>query len=287
MAGRHLSGADRASVSTYTADRYLRCGNWNGNSSANNPVLARLAIVGRGRLGNALAAALGRRRLRGARPASGAAMDGAGADVVLLCVPDGEIAAARAARSPPGRWSATARARPGWTPLAPHEAFSMHPLMTVTATGRQFAGAGAAIAGSYAPGARRWPRRSRGRSGCEPVEVADARPRRLPRRRLDRLELPRHARGGGRAARRQRRRRARAAGAAGARDGRELGGARARARADRTGRARRRGDGRRPARCDRRARAGAGGAVRRAGRGDPRARRRSRAPADAREVQPA
>ena len=32
--------------------------------------------------------------------------------------------------------------------LAPHEAFSLHPLMTVTPTGADFAGAGAAIAGS-------------------------------------------------------------------------------------------------------------------------------------------
>ena len=66
------------------------------NSSANTPVLARLAIVGRGRLGNALAAAL-----RGGPDAAlgpfGRGYDGEGADVVLLCVPDGEIAAAASA----------------------------------------------------------------------------------------------------------------------------------------------------------------------------------------------
>ena len=36
----------------------------------------------------------------------------------------------------------------GLEPLSPHEAFSLHPLMTVTADGARFAGAGAAIAGA-------------------------------------------------------------------------------------------------------------------------------------------
>ncbi len=68
--------------------------------------------------------------------------------VVLLCVPDREIAAAAAAVGTGclvGHCSGAATLEP----LRPHEAFSLHPLMTVTA-GRPaaFAGAGCAIAGS-------------------------------------------------------------------------------------------------------------------------------------------
>ena len=48
----------------------------------------------------------------------GRGADGAGADAVLLCVPDAEIAAA-AALIAPGRWSATARAPPGSTRSRP------------------------------------------------------------------------------------------------------------------------------------------------------------------------
>jgi predicted short-subunit dehydrogenase-like oxidoreductase (DUF2520 family) len=105
------------------------------------------AIVGAGRLGTALAAAL-----RGA----GLAVDGPlgrgadphGADAVLLCVPDAEIAAAAAAvtpGTPVGHCSGATRL----DVLAGHEAFSLHPLMTVPAAGAPvFAGAGCAVAGS-------------------------------------------------------------------------------------------------------------------------------------------
>ncbi len=49
--------------------------------------------------------------------------------------------------------------------------------------------------GGARPPPRSWP----ARSGMRPFEIDDARPRRLPRRRLDRLQLPRDARGGRRA----------------------------------------------------------------------------------------
>jgi predicted short-subunit dehydrogenase-like oxidoreductase (DUF2520 family) len=109
-----------------------------------------LAIVGRGRLGNALAAAL---REPGREPGYevdgplGRGADAQGADAVLLCVPDSEIenAAARIARGPlVGHCSGAT----GLDALFPHEAFSLHPLMSVTASGAAFAGAGAAIAGT-------------------------------------------------------------------------------------------------------------------------------------------
>ncbi len=110
------------------------------------PGCSRLAVVGRGRLGTALAAAL---REAGydveGHLARGANADGA--DAVLLCVPDSQIAAA-AENIAPGRLVGHCSGATGLGPLTPHEAFSFHPLMTVTTSGARFAGAGAAIAGS-------------------------------------------------------------------------------------------------------------------------------------------
>ena len=107
---------------------------------------SRLAIVGRGRLGTALALALRDAGYQVDAPL-GRGADGSGADAVLLCVPDAEIAgaAAKIARGPlVGHCSGAT----GLDPLTPHEAFSFHPLMTVTADGASFAGAGAAISGT-------------------------------------------------------------------------------------------------------------------------------------------
>src|SRR4051794_26229385 len=101
-------------------------------------------VVGAGRMGSALAAALRAAGLEVTGPLGRGERCPQGADCVLLCVPDAEIA--NAARDVTGEAlvghvsGATTLA-----PLAPHEAFSMHPLMTVPA---KFAGASAAIAGS-------------------------------------------------------------------------------------------------------------------------------------------
>jgi predicted short-subunit dehydrogenase-like oxidoreductase (DUF2520 family) len=107
----------------------------------------RLAVVGRGRLGSALSAALSRTERFEVVGPLGHGADAAGADAALLCVPDGQITAAAAALVPDipvGHCSgATAL-----DVLAPRERFGFHPLMTVTASGGRFAGAGAAIAGS-------------------------------------------------------------------------------------------------------------------------------------------
>jgi predicted short-subunit dehydrogenase-like oxidoreductase (DUF2520 family) len=110
------------------------------------PKLERLAIVGRGRLGSAIASALSAAGLVVSGPL-GRGADAAGPDVVLLCVPDMEIAAA-AAHLAPGRIVGHCSGATGLEVLAPHEAFSLHPLMTVTTEGADFVGAGAAIAGS-------------------------------------------------------------------------------------------------------------------------------------------
>src|SRR5437763_798582 len=106
-----------------------------------------VTIVGAGRLGKALANAMKGAELHVSGPL-GRGADGSGADIMLLCVPDAAIGdAAQAVKRGPlvGHCSgATTLA-----PLAPHEAFSMHPLITI-ADGApvSFAGAGCAVAGS-------------------------------------------------------------------------------------------------------------------------------------------
>jgi predicted short-subunit dehydrogenase-like oxidoreductase (DUF2520 family) len=102
---------------------------------------ATTTVIGRGRLGSALAAALD------AGTPQGRGSDGAGAEIVLLCVPDAEIANA-AAHVAPGRLVGHCSGATTLAPLAPHEAFSLHPLMTVTGDGATFAGATCAVAGS-------------------------------------------------------------------------------------------------------------------------------------------
>ena len=104
------------------------------------------AIVGAGRLGNALAQALTAAGCRVDGPL-GRGADGAGADVVLLCVPDGEIAAAVAAVAP-GPLVGHCSGALGLETLGGREGFSLHPLMTVTRAGADFAGAGAAVDGT-------------------------------------------------------------------------------------------------------------------------------------------
>jgi predicted short-subunit dehydrogenase-like oxidoreductase (DUF2520 family) len=107
-----------------------------------------IAIVGRGRLGPALAGALSAAGHSVAGPL-GRGADGTGADVVLLCVPDGEIAAAARAIAPrDGLLVGHCSGATGLDVLAPHEALGLHPLMTVTRGGAAFAGAGAAVAGT-------------------------------------------------------------------------------------------------------------------------------------------
>lgn len=132
----------------------------------------RCAVIGAGRLGRALAAALRAAGLdvdgplgRGANPAD--------ADVVLLCVPDSEIAAAAAAVTP-GPLVGHCSGATGLEPLAGHEAFGLHPLVSVPRTGApRFAGAGCAVAGSTLC-ALEMARALAVALGMRSVEVADA-----------------------------------------------------------------------------------------------------------------
>jgi predicted short-subunit dehydrogenase-like oxidoreductase (DUF2520 family) len=130
-----------------------------------------IAVVGAGRLGTALAAAL---------RASGLTVEGplrrdpeiSGAAVVLLCVPDGEIAAAAAA-IPAGPLVGHCSGATTLEPLDGHEAFSLHPLMTVP-TGSPpavFQGASAAVDGST-PRALATAEALARRLGMRPMRVA-------------------------------------------------------------------------------------------------------------------
>ena len=141
------------------------------DSASDTPVGRRLAVIGRGRVGFALTEALRHAGYDIDGPL-GRGADGAGADAVLLCVPDGEIAAA-AAHIAPGPLVGHCSGATGLGPLVPHEAFSLHPLMTVTTEGADFAGAGAAIAGST-PRAVRLATELAHALSMRPVEIAEA-----------------------------------------------------------------------------------------------------------------
>jgi predicted short-subunit dehydrogenase-like oxidoreductase (DUF2520 family) len=138
--------------------------------SSDIPACGALAIVGEGRLGTALTAALRDAGYAVLGPL-GRGADGSGADAVLLCVPDQEIPAAAAAIQA-GPLVGHCSGATGLAPLAPHEAFSLHPLMTVTRGGASFAGAGAAVAGST-PRALALATALAGALGMQPVEIED------------------------------------------------------------------------------------------------------------------
>jgi predicted short-subunit dehydrogenase-like oxidoreductase (DUF2520 family) len=139
-------------------------------SSPQSPACTRLAIIGQGRLGTALASAF---RAAGLDPIGplGRGADSETADAILLCVPDAEIANA-AALIAPGLPVGHCSGATGLDMLFPHEAFSLHPLMTVTPNGADFTGAGAAIAGST-PRALNLARELAVTLGLQPVEIAE------------------------------------------------------------------------------------------------------------------
>jgi predicted short-subunit dehydrogenase-like oxidoreductase (DUF2520 family) len=133
----------------------------------------RVAVVGNGRAGNALARALRHAgdQVDGPLPRGAAPRN---ADAVLLCVPDHEIARAAAlipAGAPVGHCSGAT----GLDELAPHEAFSIHPLMTIPpdADPGIFTGAGAAVAGTGDTGLA-LARALAIRLGMRPIEIAPA-----------------------------------------------------------------------------------------------------------------
>ena len=105
----------------------------------------RCAVVGAGRLGRALTAALP--ELAGP---FGRGFDGEGFDAVLLAVPDREIGNAAAAITP-GPLVGHCSGATGLDVLSPHARFGVHPLMTFAPgadAGWAFRGAAAAVAGN-------------------------------------------------------------------------------------------------------------------------------------------
>ncbi len=138
-------------------------GNW-------TDISPRIAIVGAGRLGTALAAALRDAGIPVDGP-HGRGFDGSSADAVLLCVPDAQIAAAAACVTP-GVLVGHCSGATGLGVLDGHEGFGLHPLMTVPASGADFTGAGCAIAGS-SDRARSLARHLAECLGMTPFTVAD------------------------------------------------------------------------------------------------------------------
>jgi predicted short-subunit dehydrogenase-like oxidoreductase (DUF2520 family) len=146
--------------------------------------ITRVAIVGRGRLGTAIAAGLtragatvdgpyGRRDPIAESLRSVAGTGAARPDAILLCVPDAEIAAVAGAIpgvAPVGHCSGATTL----DVLGPHERFSLHPLMTVPADApaNVLAGAGAAVAGST-PRALAVARELAELLAMRPIEIAD------------------------------------------------------------------------------------------------------------------
>jgi predicted short-subunit dehydrogenase-like oxidoreductase (DUF2520 family) len=126
-----------------------------------------IRVVGRGRLGGALAARL---QARGHRIAD------AGADLVMLCVPDAAIAeVARTIEQ--GPWVAHASGATPLAALAPHaQRFSVHPLQTFVRGGgpEQFDGAWGAVTGE-SDDARRRARWLAEELGLKSFELADDR----------------------------------------------------------------------------------------------------------------
>jgi predicted short-subunit dehydrogenase-like oxidoreductase (DUF2520 family) len=97
-------------------------------------------------MGEALANALGHAGVP-VRGPLGRGADGDGAAIVLLCVPDREIAAASASIRP-GALVGHVSASAPLDLLAPHERFALHPLLSVVGPQTRFAGAACAIDGS-------------------------------------------------------------------------------------------------------------------------------------------
>jgi len=137
----------------------------------------RVTIVGAGRLGTALARSLRAAGVDVTGPLGRRDVDALrGAEVVLLCVPDAEIANAAhvaAGLAPPDALLGHCSGATTLEPLAPRERFSLHPLLAVTESTDGFRGASGAVAGSTprALGVATW---IAGRLGMHTFAVADA-----------------------------------------------------------------------------------------------------------------
>ena len=135
----------------------------------------RIGVVGRGRVGRALASALAAAGYDVAGPA-GRGEPPAG-EAIVLCVPDREIeAAAQAVAGAAALVGHTSGATPLGA-LAPAqragaEAFALHPLVSVAGEGARFDGVGCAVAGST-PAALAFAEATARRLGMSPFTIDD------------------------------------------------------------------------------------------------------------------
>ena len=128
-----------------------RCENWTRRAPTQVPACS---VVGAGRLGTVLAAALSDApALRRGEPIP------ATAEVVLLCVPDGKIAEVAATRAGGPAARPLLRRDRAWTSSARREGFSLHPLMSVP-TGSEPACCAAPARRSTARPSARWTSRA-------------------------------------------------------------------------------------------------------------------------------
>lgn len=128
---------------------------------------SRVRVIGRGRVGGAVAARLAERGLLG---------DGAEYDLAVLCVPDAAIADV-ARTIPAGPWVAHVSGATPLASLAPHTArFSVHPLQTFTRArgAEQLDGAWAAVTAETAA-ARATGYALAAALGLSPFDLADDR----------------------------------------------------------------------------------------------------------------
>lgn len=143
-------------------------------SNTPSVALARVTIVGPGRVGRALAHALESRGVSVSGPLgrdtrlTSLSSD----DIVLLCVPDGEIARVAAAVTH-GPLVGHCAGALSLDVLSPHESFSLHPLLAITGDGTRFDGAAAAIAGTSSR-ALAVAREIAIRLGMQPIEIDEA-----------------------------------------------------------------------------------------------------------------
>jgi|SRR5947209_3305913 len=115
--------------------------------------VADIAIIGKGRIGRALAAAF----VRAGHEVAGPLGRGqrAAAEIALVCVPDSEIPAAADVVAGSARFLGHTSAATQLAALGGGETFSLHPLQTVTTEGADFDGCACAIAGSTPAGLER------------------------------------------------------------------------------------------------------------------------------------
>jgi predicted short-subunit dehydrogenase-like oxidoreductase (DUF2520 family) len=129
-------------------------------------VIESVTVIGRGRVGSAVAARLAER---------GVELLDDGADVVLLCVPDGAIPEVARGLTPGQAWIGHVSGATPLAALAPHtRRFSLHPLQTFTRSRgpEQLDGAFAAVTGET-PDAVAVATELARTLGLEPFELAD------------------------------------------------------------------------------------------------------------------